>query len=145
QQTLHWTRTIQGARELVIVATEADQGVAGFAGFGSARAGDRRAIERLAGVGDATVGEIYTLYVQPDCQDRGIGRQLVADAFAAMARNGFRCGLLWVLRDNPSRYFYERIGGRLIAERQERMWGQVTDQVCYGWSDLTHVSATHSR
>lgn len=145
QQTLQWTRAIQGARELVIVATEAEQGVVGFAGFGSARAGDRRAIERLAGGGDGNVGEIYTLYVQPDCQDRGIGRQLVADAFAAMTRNGFRCGLLWVLRDNPSRYFYERIGGRLIAERQERMWGEVTDQVCYGWPDLTQVAATHSR
>jgi ribosomal protein S18 acetylase RimI-like enzyme len=145
QQTLQWTRTIQRTRELVIVAIEADQGVVGFAGFGSARAGDRRTIERLAGVPDASVGEIYTLYVQPDCQDRGIGRQLVADAFAAMTRNGCRCGLLWVLRDNPSRYFYERIGGRLIAERQERMWGQVTDQVCYGWTDLRQVSATHSR
>jgi ribosomal protein S18 acetylase RimI-like enzyme len=145
QQALHWTRTIQRTRELVIVAIEGDQGVVGFAGFGSARAGDRRAIEHLAGVRDASVGEIYTLYVQPDCQDRGIGRQLVAEAFGAMTRNGCRCGLLWVLRDNPSRYFYERIGGRLIAERQERMWGVMTEQVCYGWSDLTQAAATHSR
>ena len=84
QQARQWAHAIERARELVIVASEADHGVVGFAGFGGARAGDRRAIERLTVDGDATVGEIYTLYVLPDWQDRGIGRQLVTAAFAAI-------------------------------------------------------------
>ena len=145
QQTRQWSGSIGDERQSVIVATEADQGVVGFTSFGRARLGDRRAIGHFAGESDAKVGEIYTLYVQPDCQDRGIGRQLVTGAFTAMAGKGCRCGFLWVLRDNPSRYFYERVGGKVIAERQERMWGCVTDQVCYGWSDLTQATATHSR
>ena len=52
---------------------------------------------------------------------------------------GYRCGFLWVLRDNPSRYFYERVGGKMIAEGQERLWGCTTDQVCYGWPDLAQA------
>ena len=145
QQTRQWSWTVRDQRQSVIVAAEAGHGVVGFTSFGHARRGDRRAIGHFAGETDTKIGEIYTLYVRPDCQDRGIGRQLVAGAFTAMAGKGCRCGFLWVLRDNPSRYFYERVGGRLIAERQERMWGCVTNQVCYGWSDLTQATATHSR
>ena len=53
-----------------------------------------------------------------------------------MVDKGYGCSLLWVLRDNPSRYFYERAGGKAIAERQERLWGCTVDQLCYGWPDL---------
>ena len=56
-----------------------------------------------------------------------------------MADKGYGCSFLWVLRDNPSRYFYERVGGKMVAERQEQLWGCVTDQICYGWSDLTQA------
>ena len=123
----------------VIVAGEADDGVVGFAGFGPARFGDRPAAGRFAGE-DEKVGEIYTLYVLPDFQERGIGRKLLTAAFAALVERRYGCGFLWALRDNHARYFYERVGGKAIAERRERMWGCMTDQVCYGWSDLTQTA-----
>jgi len=145
-QARQWSWMIRdrpGAQS-VIVASEADDGVVGFASFGPARFGHRPAAGRFAG-DDAKVGEVHTLYVLPDFQERGIGRQLLAAAFAALVERRYNCGFLWALRDNHSRYFYERVGGKLVAERQERQWGRVTDQVCYGWSDLRQVSATHSR
>jgi GNAT superfamily N-acetyltransferase len=152
QQTRQWSWTIRNRAGVqpVIVAAEADHDVVGFTSFGLARPGDRPAgfagkRDATGFAGDAKVGEIYTLYVQPDFHERGIGRGLLAAAFAAMIDKGHDRSFLWVLRDNPSRYFYERVGGTLIAERQERMWGVMTDQVCYGWPDLTKATATHSR
>jgi ribosomal protein S18 acetylase RimI-like enzyme len=147
QQTRYWSRTIRNSTEAqsVIAATEADHGVVGFTSFGPARAGDRPAAGLFTGERDAKVAEIYTLYVLPDFQERGIGRRLVVTAFAAMVDKRYGCSFLWVLRDNPSRYFYERIGGKAVAERREKMWGCMTDQVCYGWPDLTQATATHSR
>ena len=145
-QTRQWAWMIRdrpGAQS-VIVASEADDGVVGFASFGPARFGHRPAAGRFAGQ-DEKVGEIHTLYVLPDFQERGIGRQLLAAAFAALVERRYRCGFVWALRDNHARYFYERVGGKIIAERQERMWGFMTDQVCYGWPDLTQVTATPSR
>ena len=64
-----------------------------------------------------------------------------------MVDKGYRCSFLWVLRDNPSRYFYERVGGKVVAERRERMWGCTVDQICYGWSDLTQAidRSAHTR
>ena len=123
--------------QAVIVAGEGDDSVVGFASFGPARFRDSPAAGRFAGEDGAKVGEIYTLYVLPDFQERGIGRQLLAAAFAALVERRYGCGFLWALRDNHSRYFYERVGGQAIAERRERFWGCVTEQVCYGWSDLT--------
>ena len=86
-------------------------------------------------------GEIYTLYVRPEHQDRGIGRRLMAAAFAAMVEKGYSRSFLWVLRDNPSRYFYDRIGGQPVAQRRERLWGCSLDETCYGWTDLTQAVA----
>ena len=141
-QARQWSWIVRDTAQSVIVASEGDDGVVGFAGFGPAR--NRPAVSRFAG-DDARVGEIYTLYVLPDFQERGIGRQLLAAAFAALVEKRYSCGLLWALRDNHSRYFYEHVGGKFIAERQERQWGRLMDQVCYGWTDLRQVSATHSR
>jgi ribosomal protein S18 acetylase RimI-like enzyme len=148
QQTRQWSWTIRNRAEAhaVIVATEADHGadhgVVGFISFGPARRGDLPASGHFggfAGAHDANAGEIYTLYVQPDFHDRGIGRRLLAAAFAAMVDKEYGRSFLWVLRDNPSRYFYERVGGKAVAERQERMWGRTVDQVCYGWPDLAQA------
>ncbi|MBA4099025.1 MAG: GNAT family N-acetyltransferase [Rhodospirillum sp.] len=139
QQTRQWSWAIRNrvALQPVIVAAEADQGVIGFISFGLARHGDRPL--GFVGARDAKVGEIYTLYVQPDFHERGIGRRLLAAAFAAMVDQGYGCGFLWVLRDNPSRYFYERVGGKAVAERREPLWGSMVDQVCYGWPDLAQA------
>lgn len=141
RQAREWSWVIRNRAEVqpVIVAAEAEHGVVGFASFGRARSGDWPAGRGFAGERDAKVGEIYTLYVRPEFQDGGIGRRLLTAAFAAMAGKGFGCGFLWVLRDNPSRYFYERVGGKMIAERQEHLWGCATDQICYGWPDLTQA------
>jgi ribosomal protein S18 acetylase RimI-like enzyme len=139
QQTRQWSWAIRNRAALqpVIVAAEADQGVIGFISFGLARHGDRPL--GFVGARDAKVGEIYTLYVQPDFHERGIGRRLLAAAFAAMVERDYGCGFLWVLRDNPSRYFYERVGGKAVAERREPLWGSMVDQVCYGWPDLAQA------
>lgn len=139
RQTREWSWIIdrRAGVQQVIVASEPGQGVVGFTSFGAARPADRPC--SLACAREEKVGEIHTLYVQPEFHERGIGRALLTAAFAAMAGKGYGGGFLWVLRDNPARYFYERVGGRLIAERRERLWGVVTDQVCYGWYELARA------
>ena len=139
QQTRQWSAAIRDARQSVIAATEADHGVIGFASFGPARRNARPAAGRFAGEDDARVGEVYTLYVLPDFQERGIGRRLLAAAFAALDGKGYGCALLWALRDNHARHFYERVGCVIMAERQEQLWGCGVNQVCYGWPDLAHA------
>jgi hypothetical protein len=44
--------------------------------------------------------------------------------------------LIWVLRDNPSRRFYEAMGGRFVSEQNIEINGQALVDVAYGWNDL---------
>jgi GNAT superfamily N-acetyltransferase len=141
RQAREWSWVIGNRAEAqpVIVAVDAHGGVIGFTSFGPARPGDRPASGHFAAARDAKAGEIYTLYVQPEFQERGVGRRLLAAAFAAMAGKGCGRCFLWVLRDNPARYFYERVGGMVVAERQEQLWGCAVEQICYGWPDLAQA------
>ena len=107
------------------VAVDGDGVVRGFGSCGPSR-GERD-----------FPGEVFTLYVAPDWQNRGVGRQLLIALFRRLVASGLAAGIVWVLRDNPSRYFYERTGGFPIAERRERLWGCLLDEIAYGWPDLT--------
>lgn len=86
-----------------------------------------------------TAGEIYLLYVEPDWQNRGIGRSLLRAALRGLRAGGFDRASLWVLSGNPSRFFYEAVGGVRTAERTERLWGTKLKETGYTWHDLSEV------
>ena len=44
--------------------------------------------------------------------------------------------LIWVLAENPARFFYQAMGGTLIAKREEKLWGVSLHEMAYGLSDL---------
>ena len=90
-------------------------------------------------------GEIYTLYVAPDFQGMGIGRQLLLGLFSRLLRAGHNSAALWVLQNNPSRYFYERVGGTLSLRKSMTVGGQSVEAVAYGWLDLPTVLHQQAR
>lgn len=81
-------------------------------------------------------GEVYTLYVDGDHRGKGIGAALLRALFGALSRDGMGSALVWVLAANPARFFYEALGGRFVAVREEKLWGTVLPQMAYGWPDL---------
>ena len=81
-------------------------------------------------------GEVYTLYVAPDHQGAGHGRRLLDALLSALRAGGCRSALVWVLAGNPARFFYEAMGGTLIATREEPFHGVVLSECAYGWPDL---------
>jgi hypothetical protein len=48
---------------------------------------------------------------------------------------------VWVLARNPSRRFYEALGGRAITEQQIERGGESYVEIAYGWRDLSDVQA----
>lgn len=120
-----WVRVID-RQESVVVAEDSKTGVIGFGSCGPSRLGAL-----------PFDGEVYTLYVAPGYQGRGIGRRLLRALFVELELTGNRSTLIWVLKANPSRFFYEAMGGRYIAERNERLWGTVVTECAYGWNELT--------
>lgn len=82
-------------------------------------------------------GEVSAIYVLRKFQKRRIGVRLFHSMSSDLIRRGFNAAALWVLRENlRARRFYERLGGKLIAEREDVRDGTVLIELAYGWPDL---------
>jgi GNAT superfamily N-acetyltransferase len=114
--------------ESVFVAEEDGPGVVGFGSCGP----NRLRSSRFA-------SEVYTLYVAPNHQGCGHGAALLRGMFAALRRHGHETAIIWALSRNPARFFYEAMGGRHVASREERLWGTAVAQMAFGWDDITET------
>ena len=81
-------------------------------------------------------GELYVLYVLKAFQGMGYGKQLVTHVAQDLASRDFRTMVIWVMKDNPARRFYEKLGGRLIGEQGITIGGKALMKVAYVWPDL---------
>lgn len=125
-QTARWRAAIAaGGRERVLVADCAGAGVVGMASFGPVQ-------DRDLGYD----GEVYTLYVAPGYHGAGIGSALLRSAFGALKNFGCSSAVIWAHAGNPARFFYEAMGGRLVAERSRNMRGTAVPEAAFGWHSL---------
>lgn len=87
-------------------------------------------------------GELYTIYLLPEYQRRGIGSALIASSARWLVSQGMDSMILWVLEENhPARSFYEALGGQLCGSRQTQIAGPWLPEVAYGWTDLVGLIA----
>ena len=134
-QTARWQAAIRDqGRETVLVAEDGSGQIFGMASLGPARD---------AGLGFD--GEVYTLYVDPACYGRGIGRLLLQGAFLTLRQQGKTSCLIWAHARNHGRFFYEAMGGRLIAERTAKLLGEAVPECAYGWKKLALAERSPAR
>jgi ribosomal protein S18 acetylase RimI-like enzyme len=78
-------------------------------------------------------GEVYAIYVSPDCWDRGVGRKLLAHAEKDLIDLGYGEAVLWVLAGNQrARAFYERAGWHSDgATKRATFGGREVEEVRY--------------
>ena len=137
RQAAWWTRLLADPGEArgVFVADDQDMGVVGFGSCGLVR--DKpEGLDLEEGGRAIRVGEVYTLYVEPDFQNRGLGRRLLDALFRQLRADGCDTAVLWMLADNPTRFFYEGLGGQKVGEREDTFAGTDVDEVAYAWRDL---------
>jgi ribosomal protein S18 acetylase RimI-like enzyme len=90
-------------------------------------------------------GEVFTLYVAPDHQGQGVGRLLLLGLFQRLVRRGLYSAVVWVLAENPARFFYERLGGHIAARRHIDMARCRVDAAAYVWPDLAEAIRNRGR
>jgi ribosomal protein S18 acetylase RimI-like enzyme len=125
KQTSFFQRMLTSSGLFYYVAEDAYGEVVGVASGGAERTGD-----------PVYAGELCGIYVLESRQRQGIGRQLVHAVVDRLVQAGIHSMLVWVLAENPSRRFYEALGGRQVATKQIDIGGTVLDEVAYGWLDL---------
>lgn len=102
---------------------EANGHIVGFACAGASR--EEATIE--------STGEIYALYVLPDCWARGVGRNLLKHVERDLVEHGYSEAVQWVLADNRrARAFYELAGWRTDgAAKHDSIGGREVTEVRY--------------
>jgi len=134
RQAVNYDAAIRMGRGVfVAVASGRDLAVAGgprvvgFATGGQAR---------RTGLGE---GEIETLYVLDDYRDHGVGRRLLRALAGSLRDEGCASAFVWVLRDNPARFFYAHLGGTLAAEEPITFAGAHLVQSAYRWDPIDRL------
>jgi L-amino acid N-acyltransferase YncA len=108
-----FARRAAGERFPRIWVAERDNRVIGFASSGPSQDDD-------AAPG---MGEIYTIYLEPEVVGTGVGRELFARAVQDLREVGFERATLWVLTSNaPTRRFYEAAGWRFDRTEKIEDW-----------------------
>jgi len=110
----------------VVVAEVEPAGIVGFAVGGRARGEPPIGYE----------GELISLYLLPEHQRRGIGRELVRRVARSLLDSGYRGMLVRVLSANPARLFYERLGAKSLGTDTVNIGGQELEETVYGWSNI---------
>lgn len=89
--------------------------LAGFTGGGATRDDDL----------DASVGELYSLYVDPELWGRGHGSALHDAALGELVSRGYASAVLWVLEDNAhARGFYLARGWKPEGAQRRFLGGE---------------------
>jgi ribosomal protein S18 acetylase RimI-like enzyme len=114
------------------VVAEQDGAIVGYAAGGPNRSDD-----------GVYQGELYTLYLLRKAHKQGLGRQLVQAVASALAERGYKNMLVGVLRDNPARGFYERLGAVYVREGVFIIDGVEITEMAYGWPDLRVLLPEH--
>jgi GNAT superfamily N-acetyltransferase len=109
------------------LVVEDEDGVLGLVTIGPARRVSRSQLEG---------GEIYRLYVAPECQGQGAGRALLMASFDWLISRDVDAVIVWVLAENPARFFYEAMGGTRLGEKTDNVGGARVREIAYGWTDL---------
>jgi ribosomal protein S18 acetylase RimI-like enzyme len=121
-----WRQILGRPESITLVGCESGGLVVGFANGGAERTG------RLE-----CDGELYAIYLLFAAQRQGVGTLLVRRFARELIERGFRSMAVWVLAENPSRKFYEALGGRVIAEKEIERDGRSHAEIAYGWRDLS--------
>ncbi|KLK89839.1 GCN5 family acetyltransferase [Microvirga vignae] len=114
-----WRSTVTRGRPLVVL--DIGQGIAGYASYGRCR---DRALP--------ADGEIDEIYLLPEYQGIGLGRRLFKAVLNDLRHSDMPRVAVWALAENErARAFYEGLGGRSIAQVEERIGGTPLAKVAY--------------
>ncbi len=125
-----WRGVLPDPNLFTLLATGASGGVVGFASGGKERSGEL-----------GHDGELYAAYLLERVQRQGLGRQLVRRFARGLRERGFASMAVWVLAVNPSRKFYEALGGQAVARKTIEFGGRSFEEIAYGWSELDRLIA----
>lgn len=79
------------------------------------------------------IAEIMAFYLLKEVQKQGMGRELFQKFYQCALNQGYNFIRLEVFNKNPSRFFYEKMGAKLIGEAELPEFGSEITDLLYQW------------
>jgi uncharacterized protein (DUF952 family)/ribosomal protein S18 acetylase RimI-like enzyme len=118
-----WRSVVEGkTAATVFVAESAQNGIVGFCAVQPARDKEFKGY-----------GEIAAIYCLNEFKNKGIGAALFRMGQTHLTGQGLRDLYLWVLKENPTSEFYERMGGRKANREKTLVLGKPLVEVVFEW------------
>lgn len=73
-------------------------------------------------------GEINAFYLLKGFNGKGIGRKLFDYAVAQLKKDGYKTMIVNCLDGNPSIEFYRHMGGKIVGQREDDVFGHTTKE-----------------
>jgi L-amino acid N-acyltransferase YncA len=112
------------SNQYIYVAEDISQGIVGFVSGGPERE-----------INSSYSGELYAIYLLASHQRQGIGTLLTTALVQRLIDQKLHSMRVWVLSENPSRFFYEKLGGKPAGEKKVQIGGTDLLEIAYGWND----------
>lgn len=111
--------------ELIYVAENRNREIIGFATGGKSRSPEY-----------TYDGELYAIYLLQDYQQHGIGKDLIQHVANDLKALGYHSMIVWVLRDNPARIAYQRLGAVEIDSKEIQIGEESLVENVLVWKDI---------
>lgn len=125
--TFQWKEWLD--RDIRVYVVELDNEVVGFVSGGALREQER-----------GHDAELYAIYLLDRAQGLGLGKVLVKTLSSALASDGFKTMLVWVLKQNPATRFYEHLGAIRVSSKEIEIGGTNLQEISFGWTDLKSLA-----
>jgi ribosomal protein S18 acetylase RimI-like enzyme len=125
-----WSRILKSGDGFLFVAEDGPGNIVGFIWGGPEHQG-----------APGYTGELHAIYILRSYQGQDIGRRLTRVLVRKMLEVGLDSMIVWVLRDNPSRRFYEKLGATLVRTAPYYVPDSeiVLDDTGYAWDDIRTI------
>lgn len=119
-----WKRSIPKGN--VFVAENDNGKIVGFSDGGRERSGKYKGFN----------GELYSIYILKEYQNRGIGKLLFKQIIKYLTELKIDSLIVLVLEDNNFCYFYEKLGGERIDNIEVEIAAKKLNEIVYGWRNI---------
>ncbi|MCU9612379.1 GNAT family N-acetyltransferase [Caldibacillus lycopersici] len=122
-----WAKIIP--HSIVMVAEHNNGEIVGFISGGKERTGNYPDYS----------GELYAIYILQEYQKNSIGKKLVEALVYEFLEREISSMTVFVLEENPSRHFYEKLGGKYVDTVVDEVGGKTVNELVYGWKDIRSI------
>ncbi|WP_409301103.1 GNAT family N-acetyltransferase [Peribacillus sp. SCS-155] len=123
-----WSFILNEEKTIVYVAENAEGEIVGFASGGNEQTEDPH-----------YTGEVYAIYILQNYQRKGIGKSLIKRLLKELRSQGYVNLIIWALKDNHNRSFYESFGGTIKKTKPFLVSGASLTEVGYVWENIDEV------